>query len=239
MRKIHLLLLLNFIGTSSYAQNIGLILKGSTTGVGVDLAYRISPKWLVKVGTDSYSYEFLTNFKSADYDMSLDANILVGSGSLVVDYQLYKRVYLSGGVIMNNFNTKVDATLQSDFKFGDVILSKSKLGNISWEVEKYKSIAPYLGIGIGNNFNSRKRVNLSLELGGIFQNAPKLKIVSNGIFQSNSDVDINQAGSLEKSIEQYKIYPVFKLNFGIKLASFAKKIKPLAKPSATPATTVK
>jgi hypothetical protein len=140
---------------------------------------------------------------------------------------------------MNNFNTKVDATLQSDFKFGDVILSKSKLGNISWEVEKYKSIAPYLGIGIGNNFNSRKRVNLSLELGGIFQNAPKLKIVSNGIFQSNSDVDINQAGSLEKSIEQYKIYPVFKLNFGIKLASFAKKIKPLAKPSATPATTVK
>ena len=239
MKKIHLLLLLIFIGSSSYAQNLGLILKGSTTGVGVDLAYRISPKWLVKVGTDSYSYKFLTNFKSADYDMSLDANILVGSGSLVVDYQLFKRVYLSGGVIMNNFNTKVDGTLQSDLKFGDVMLSKSKLGNISWEVEKYKSVAPYLGIGFGNNINSRKRVNLSLELGGIFQDAPQLKIVSNGVFQSNSDVDINQAGSLSKSIEQYKIYPVFKLNLGIKLASFAKKIKPLVTPSATPATNIK
>lgn len=66
MKKIHLLLLLIFIGTSSYAQNLGLILKGSTTGVGVDLAYRISPKWLVKVVTDSYPYKFLTNFKSAD-----------------------------------------------------------------------------------------------------------------------------------------------------------------------------
>ena len=107
------------------------------------------------------------------------------------------------------------------------------------KVEKYKSIAPYLGIGFGNNINSRKRVNLSLEIGGILQDAPQLKIVSNGVFQSNSDVDINQAGSLSKSIEQFKIYPVFKLNFGIKLASFAKKIKTSATPSATPATTIK
>jgi hypothetical protein len=239
MRKLHFFLLLIFIGTKSYSQNLGLILKGSTTGIGIDLGYRISPKWLIKVGTDSYSYKFLTNYQSADYNINLDANILVGSGSLVVDYQLFKRVYLSGGAILNNFNTKVDGTLQSDIKFGDVILSKSKLGNISWEVEKYKSLAPYLGIGFGNNINSRKRVNLSLEIGGIFQDAPQLKIIANGVFQSNSDVDINQAGILSESIEQYKIYPVFKLNFGIKLASFAKKIKPLVTPSAKPATTIK
>jgi hypothetical protein len=239
MRKLHLLLLLIFIGTKSYSQNLGLILKGSTTGVGIDLGYRINTKWLVKMGTDSYSYKFLTNYQSSDYDMNLDANILVGSGSLVVDYQIFKRVYLSGGAILNNFNTKVDGTLQSDIKFGDVILSKSKLGNISWEVEKYKSVAPYLGIGFGNNMNSRKKVNLSLEIGGMFQEAPQLKIISNGVFQTNSDVDINQAGSLSESIEQYKIYPVFKLNFGIKLASFVKKIKPLVSPSAIPATTIK
>jgi hypothetical protein len=225
MRKIHLLLLTILIATSSDAQNVGLLLKGSTTGLGADLAYRVNEKWLVKAGVDRYTYKFLTNFQSAEYDMNLDANILVGSFSLLVDYQIYKKIYISSGVILNNFNTNVNGSLQKDVKFGDIILSKSKLGNISWEVEKFKSLAPYLGIGIGKNINGRKKVNLSLELGGIFQNAPQLKIVSNGIFQSNSDVDINQAGNLENSIEKYKVYPVFKLNLGIQLASFKKSNK--------------
>ena len=236
MKKLPLLLFCIFLITSSHAQNLGILLKGSTTGVGIDLAYRISPKWLLKVGTDSYSYKFLTNIKSADFDMNLDAKILVGSGSFIIDYQLFNRFYLTGGVIMNNFNTKVDGTLQNDIKFGDVLLSKSKLGTISWEVEKHKSVAPYLGFGFGNNINSRKRINLSLELGGIFQDAPQLKIVSNGVFQSNSDVDINQAGSLSKSFEQFKIYPVLKLNIGIKLANFSKKVKSTSTHSATSAS---
>jgi len=235
MKKLPLLLICLIFLATSKAQNLGILLKGSTTGVGVDLAYRINPKWLVKVGTDSYSYKFITNISSADFDMNLDAHILVGSGSFVIDYQLFKRLYLTGGVILNNFNTTVDGTLQNDIKFGDVLLSKNKLGTISWVVEKHKTVAPYLGIGFGNNINSHKRINLSMELGGIFQDAPQLKILSNGVFQSNSDVDINQAGSLSKSFEQFKIYPIIKLNLGIKLANFSKKVKSTATNSATPA----
>jgi len=218
MRKIHLLVLLILIGSASYGQNLGLVLKVSTSGVGADLAYRINPKWLVKVGAESFNFEFLTNVTSADLNVDINSKIVTGSYSLLVDYQIYKKLYISGGVLMNNFSTKVKGSLQSDYKFGDIIVSKEKVGTIEWDVKPERTIAPYLGLGIGNNINSKKKVNLSVEVGGIFQGAPKFQIQSDGIFESNSDANFNQAGSLEQSLSKFQIYPVLKINLGIRLS---------------------
>ncbi len=228
MRKIHLLLLLILIGSASYGQDLGLILKGSTSGVGADLAYRINPKWLVKVGAERFNYEFLTNLRSADLNVDINSTIITGSYSLLADYQIYKKLYISGGVLINNFNTKVKGNLQSDYKFGDLVVSKEKVGTIEWDVKPESTIAPYLGLGIGNNINSKKKVNLSVELGGIFQGAPKFQIQSNGIFESNSDANFNQAGSLEESFSKFQIYPVLKINLGIKLSQ-SKNVKEKSK----------
>jgi hypothetical protein len=228
MRKIHLLVLLILIGSASYGQDLGLILKGSTSGVGADLAYRINPKWLVKVGAERFNYEFLTNLRSADLNVDINSTIITGSYSLLADYQIYKKLYISGGVLINNFNTKVKGNLQSDYKFGDLVVSKEKVGTIEWDVKPESTIAPYLGLGIGNNINSKKKVNLSVELGGIFQGAPKFQIQSNGIFESNSDANFNQAGSLEESFSKFQIYPVLKINLGIKLSQ-SKNVKEKSK----------
>lgn len=228
MRKIHLLVLLILIGSASYGQDLGLILKGSTSGVGADLAYRINPKWLVKVGAERFNYEFLTNLRSADLNVDINSTIITGSYSLLADYQIYKKLYISGGLLINNFNTKVKGNLQSDYKFGDLVVSKEKVGTIEWDVKPESTIAPYLGLGIGNNINSKKKVNLSVELGGIFQGAPKFQIQSNGIFESNSDANFNQAGSLEESFSKFQIYPVLKINLGIKLSQ-SKNVKEKSK----------
>ena len=221
-------MLLILIGSASYGQDLGLILKGSTSGVGADLAYRINPKWLVKVGAERFNYEFLTNLRSADLNVDINSTIITGSYSLLADYQIYKKLYISGGVLINNFNTKVKGNLQSDYKFGDLVVSKEKVGTIEWDVKPESTIAPYLGLGIGNNINSKKKVNLSVELGGIFQGAPKFQIQSNGIFESNSDANFNQAGSLEESFSKFQIYPVLKINLGIKLSQ-SKNVKEKSK----------
>jgi hypothetical protein len=196
--------------------------------VGADLAYRINPKWLVKVGAERFNYEFLTNLRSADLNVDINSTIITGSYSLLADYQIYKKLYISGGVLINNFNTKVKGNLQSDYKFGDLVVSKEKVGTIEWDVKPESTIAPYLGLGIGNNINSKKKVNLSVELGGIFQGAPKFQIQSNGIFESNSDANFNQAGSLEESFSKFQIYPVLKINLGIKLSQ-SKNVKEKSK----------
>ena len=221
MKKIFLFLLL--ITTKfGFSQNLGLIMKASTSGVGADLAYRISPKLLVKVGAESFNYEFITNVSSSDYNIDINSKIITGSYSFLADYQLFNKLYVTGGILMNKFNTKVKGTLQGDLKYGDIIVSKEKVGAIEWDVKPKSTIAPYLGLGIGNNINSKKKVNLSVELGGIFQGAPNFEIQSNGIFESNSNVDFNQAGSLEESFSKFQIYPVLKINLGIRLANLKK-----------------
>jgi hypothetical protein len=102
MRKIHLLVLLILIGSASYGQNLGLVLKVSTSGVGADLAYRINPKWLVKVGAESFNFEFLTNVTSADLNVDINSKIVTGSYSLLVDYQIYKKLYITFSIFLKN-----------------------------------------------------------------------------------------------------------------------------------------
>ena len=222
MKKLLLFLFL-FIAQIGFSQNLGLILKASTGGFGADLAYRIAPKVLVKAGAESFSYQFITNTTSSDYNIDVNSTILTGSYSILADYQLYKKLYVTGGILLNKFNTKVKGTLNGDFKYGDIILSKDKVGAIEWEVKPKSTIAPYLGLGIGNNINSSKKVNFSVELGGIFQGAPQFEIQSDGIFESNSNVNFNQAGSLEESFSKFQIYPVLKFNLGIRIAQFKKE----------------
>jgi hypothetical protein len=199
------------------AQSFGVIFKGSTTGVGVDLGYRLNNRVLLKLGFDKFDYNFNTNLVDGKNSVNLDAKAGVGSISLLADIKLYKKLYVSTGLLTNNFSTTISGSFNNDVKFGDVMISKDKLGAISWTIAPKQTIAPYLGFGIGDNLNTNHKVNFSVEFGVFYQGATNFSILSSGIFMPNSDPNLNQAQNLSSLASDYKLYPVIKLNMGVRL----------------------
>lgn len=198
------------------AQNFGIITKASTSGVGVELGYRISPKLLVKAGYDSFAFDFNTNLES---EISLDLNTSLNTGTvgLLVDYALARKVYISTGILLNNFKTTLRGSVTEDYVFGDVVIAKERLGGIQWSLKPKSQIAPYFGIGFGRLLGSDKLINSSIEFGIIYQGKTSVEIDSNGVFSPNSDPAFGQNLVLEGSLESLSLYPVLKINLALNL----------------------
>lgn len=64
-------ILIFFLAGTLQAQNIGIIPKVSTSGIGLDIGYRIAPKFLLKAGYDNFEFAFDANVES---ELSLDVN---------------------------------------------------------------------------------------------------------------------------------------------------------------------
>lgn len=220
MKKLFTVLFIATICIQANSQKLGLILKGSSTGVGADLGYRINSKFLVKAGVDQVKYNLNTSLE--DGETSFDAKGTIGAGTigLMLDYQIFKKLYVTGGVLMNNFETDLKGKVKNDISFGDIIIDKDKLGEINWVVKPKSSIAPYLGFGIGNLLNQNKKLNIGFEIGSIFQGPPNFEIVGDGFFSANSSPEFDQAGKLNTNFSSFQFYPVIKLNIAYALKTF-------------------
>ncbi len=220
MKKLFSILLITLFCIQANSQKLGLILKASSTGVGADLGYRINSKFLVKAGVDQVKYNLNTSLE--DGETTFDAQGTIGAGTigLMLDYQLFKKLYVTGGVLMNNFETNLKGKVKNDISFGDIIIDKDKLGEINWVVKPKSSIAPYLGFGIGNLLNQNKKLNIGFEIGSIFQGPPNFDIVGDGFFSANSSPEFDQAGKLNTNFSSFQFYPVIKLNIAYALKTF-------------------
>jgi len=220
MKKICSILLVTLFCLQGNSQKLGLILKGSSTGVGADLGYRINSKLLIKAGVDQFKYNLKTNFKDGGTSFDVDGAFQAGTIGLVADYQLTRRIYATGGLMLNNFNTDFKGTLLNDVEFGDVIIKKENVGQINWKIKPKSTIAPYLGIGIGNLLNVNKKLNFGFEVGAMLQGPPSFEIVSDGFFSANSSPEFDQKGELNSTFSSFQFYPVIRLNIAYALKKF-------------------
>lgn len=202
------------------AQNIGLVAKASTSGVGGEFGYRLSNKFILKAGYETIDLKYSTSFKEYDFSIDAGGSFSTGNVSFLMDYQLFNLLYVSTGILLNNTVVNVSGTFSEDYVWGDVVIPKEDMGAIEWEVTPQYALSPYLGFGFGNNLSHSRRVSYSFEIGGIFQGSPQIDISSDGILAPNQDPDINQSGMLENQISKYRFYPTIKLQLGINILRF-------------------
>lgn len=222
MKKIVVLVLLFLSSQTIHSQKLGIILKGSTTGVGGDIGYRINPRLLIKAGIDQFNYDLTTSFEDGTSSFDLKGRIGAGTIGLTADYQLLHKLYVTGGLVLNKFNTDFKGKLLNDIEFGDLMIDKDKVGEINWKIKPKSTIAPYIGIGIGNLLNERRKLNLGLEIGTMLQGPIDFDIVGNGFFEANASPEFNQAGTLNSSFSAFQFYPVIRLNMAYRFIDFKK-----------------
>jgi len=229
------LLSLTLLSATAAADNeLGLSLKGSTLGAGIELDYRINSSFNVRLQANGYTYD--DDFE--EDDINYVGELELSSTGLLVDWRPFEGSFRFTGGIYSNGNqltgTATDSGGQS-YEIGNAeyISNAENPLRVDASIELGKSSAGYLGIGWGNSMPSGWM--FSFEIGVLLAGKPDVQIdasgsaqvYSNGSYQvfdvsdtSNPLVqELNEniraeETTLEDDISDFKAYPVIALGIG-------------------------
>jgi len=191
--------------------------QATTNGLGFNINYIAGYRLTLKTGVESLKYNF--NFPYEENDINYDATFQYKTGGifLLADYFYAKSLYLSGGVVMNNFQPKFEGVAASEMTYGDIIIPASKVGDFRFEVEPELKFSPYVAAGFRKFFGKTKMVSWNFETGLYYMGPPKLNIQTTGLLAPTSDPAHSHQQYLENQFSVYKYYPVMKFALGIRL----------------------
>ncbi len=205
---------------TNFQPAMGIAIKASSTGFGGDLVFAFREKVNFRLGMDKLGYDRTITFSENDIEYEADVKLATGSISLLCDISLGKWFFISGGVGYNLFHSEVIGHAISSFPFGDIEIPKEKIGEFHFNLDPGVRISPYLGIGLGQTLNTKKRVAFAFELGGFYQGPPDISIESTGLLSPTANPDQGQENKLERQIDQYYIYPMLKFSLSFRIVSF-------------------
>jgi hypothetical protein len=184
------------------AQAAGVGVKAGTTGIGVDVAWKLMPLLDARVGYSAMKWGYDKKTSGAEYDGDLKLSNL----NVLADFHPLGPLFrLTGGVI---FNTN---------KYEAVGRSTSVPGSYNATVESGNKAAPYLGIGWGNV--AGMGVNFYADLGVMFMGTPKATLSANCTGLSGAQCSALQGqaaaeqANLQDQLKSFKAWPV--LNLGV------------------------
>lgn len=214
----------SFAQVETFTSKTGVNLEGfylggiaSTNGFGGEIKY-IFNKWL----TLKSGYEALNVYSAFNFDengISYDANLDYKTGGIFLlgDFNFTKNLYASTGIIFNAFNPDIQGHSVSDLEYGDITIPSSKVGDFTFAVSPSLKASPYGGLGVRSFLGRNKRVLLNFETGMYYLGPPKISIEATGLLAPTADPAHGQKEKLESQLNQYKLYPVVKLNLAIRI----------------------
>ncbi|SHF86403.1 hypothetical protein SAMN05444274_11114 [Mariniphaga anaerophila] len=197
----------------------GLYIGGqaTTNGLGFNVRYILGKRLTLKTGVESLSLNYNYEFEENDISYDADFNYKTGGIFLMGDYFYTNSLYLTGGVIFNNFQPRLKGAANSDMEYGDITIPASKVGDFNIRFEPETKVSPYAGIGFRRFIGKRKMVTYNFETGLYYIGPPKLNIEASGLLEPTANPVHGQQQRLEKQFSAYKYYPVVKLAVAIRL----------------------
>lgn len=204
----------------NFSPGVGIAVKASTNGLGVDAIYGFYENMDIRLGFEKLGFNKDFTFDQDDVTYDATAAVKAGSVSLLFDYQIARSFFVTAGAGWNLFNVDVDGEAASSLQFGDVEITPDKIGKFCFVADPSLKVSPYLGIGFGRTLGSFKNLACAFEIGGFYQGSTDLTITADGLLSPTANPDQKQAEKLEKQISQYSIYPVLKFSVSYKILSF-------------------
>lgn len=213
MRLGKLAFVLFALAAAASAHAVGLGLRVGSTGVGVDLGFRLSDSVSARIG-----YAGFDGKRGFDeQDIHYDAKLKWSNAGALLDWHFLGGFRLTGGIV--NANNRIDATgtpTGGTFTINGVPYPASEVGTLNGTTRLGKSATPYLGIGYGN-LGSRG-LGFYMDLGVMFQGAPTVALTGScaaslpapQCAQLQADIAAEQQ-KLNDDLKDFKYYPVFNL----------------------------
>ena len=199
---------------------IGIYAKAGTLGLGGGVGYGFNDMFTVRAGYTAFSFDHDVNTTDIDYS----GKFKLGGGEALVDWHPFEGTFrITGGVIFSRTKLDVDAKLNNTtVTINDTVYQTSEIGSLSGSV-KFRSTAPYLGIGWGNVAGNDGNFHFVADIGIEFLGSPDVKLRGGctDTFQANNPVECAQLASdiqteeksLNNEVKDYKWWPV--LNVGL------------------------
>ncbi|MDD2380556.1 MAG: hypothetical protein PHS40_11550 [Mariniphaga sp.] len=191
--------------------------QATTNGLGFNLKYIFNKRLTLKAGVESMrlSHSFLLE----EDDMSYDAKVNYKTGGmfLLADFFYTRALYLSGGVMMNDFQPYMTGRAAESLEYGDINIPASKVGDFRITIEPELKYSPYGGLGIRTFMGKNKMVTWNFETGIYYMGPPNISIEATGLLSPTADPAHGQKEILEKQFSAYNLYPVVKLALSLRI----------------------
>lgn len=198
-----------------------------TTGPGLGIVTNVSPRVNLRATASLFSEDYLQPIGvdiDTDQDVegtsfNLDNEIDYFQAGLLVDFVPVRAVRLSAGVFYAKRDLSSTLRANEAVTEGGVTYEPDEIGTLRLEGSFGSSLAPYVGLGLGNTLGDGKLpVGLYLELGGYFHGSPDLTLVADdpdSMIAPTANVGNEEA--LEERLGWYKFYPEVSVGLAFRL----------------------
>lgn len=192
---------------------LGVSTRVGTLGIGVDVAKSFTSQFNGRLGFNFGNININRTDSGIDYSSQLN----LSSVQLFGDYYPFARsnFRVTGGLVAQNnrFSVTGKPSGSGTYTIDGNQVSASNVGTLSGEYKYGNSIAPYLGIGIGNA--ATEGLSFNADLGVMFTGSPKVSLnASNPTFNTTpitrTQLD-NQARQTENDLRGFSVYPVLSI----------------------------
>ena len=190
---------------------IGVGIKMSTFGPGIEAIAAISPKFHLRLGGTFMHYTYHHDDKNIEVNGSADAHL--SSVSLFANYHIARIFFVSGGILYNMNEIGLDGFFTKSMTIGSLEVEPERIGALDFKIKPGSSLTPYAGIGIGRSLSKNGVVSFAIEAGAAFHGNPKVELKATGMLEPTGSEEQRQ--QLEDNLAGFNIYPMlnFQLSF--------------------------
>lgn len=189
----------------------------STNGWGGEVKYIVNKRFTIKSSYETLKFSTVYSFKESNIEYDATFDYKSGGASLLGDFNYTRNLYVSTGILLNDFNPKITGHATSDIEYGDITVPASMVGDFVFNIKPGIKVSPYAGVGVRAFLDKNKRVVFNSEIGMFYMGPPEIEIEATGLLAPTADPAHGQKETFENQLEQYKFYPVLKLNIAVKL----------------------
>lgn len=199
--------------------DVGLGVKVGTLGPGADLTVGLSEVLNARVGLNKFWYTYNATEENNDSGASgeLSAKLDLQTVPLLLDWHPFNGGFrLSGGIVFNSNKISFSATPGDTIEFNN---QDFQVNSVNGGID-FDSMAPYLGIGVGNAVSADGNWNFVFDLGVMFQGEPQIAlsaVAANPSQQATLDQAVEtERLDLQDSANPFQYYPVLAIGISRK-----------------------
>lgn len=207
---------------------IALGVSASTNGLGVSVNTALNERFALRLGYEAVNMTFKDAYvyKQDNYSFNVTPTWKAGGLSAILDFYLFRSLYLSGGLVYTNFDLSANIKSGQSIKIGGVEYQPNEMGELDVTVKPLSRLAPYGAIGFGRNISPDHRLCMSFELGAYYMRSYVVGLTGTNMVAPTVETNqaaLDQFNATLKTISWSGFYPVIKLGISYKIFGETKK----------------
>ena len=210
--------LLMFAYGDAVAEVSGSVLGGSL-GVGAGIAFPLARTVSVRLGYTAFNL----GRKLQDTGVDYDGKVKLSNGSGIVDWHPGRHLFKFslGAVGMGSRVNVTGVPTGGTYSLGDSVYTAAQIGTVQGTIRPAHSVAPYIGLGFGNELGSGRHLTALLDIGIVATGSPNVSLLATcgasvpapvcSQIQQDAATEVTK---IRNQATEYRVWPVLNLGLG-------------------------